>query len=51
MAKVLVIDDSMMVRMQVTRTLEGAGFSTVQACDGVEELVLAHPNRLAVSRS
>jgi two-component system chemotaxis response regulator CheY len=35
-AKILVIDDSLMVRQQVSRALTGAGFSIVEACDGVE---------------
>src|SRR5579859_312615 len=37
-AKVLVIDDSLMVRQQVGRTLSGAGFSVVDATDGVDAL-------------
>ena len=36
--KVLVIDDSMMVRQQVTRLLEGAGFHVTPAVDGVDAL-------------
>jgi two-component system chemotaxis response regulator CheY len=37
-AKVLVIDDSMMVRQQVGRALKGAGFSVIEATDGVDGL-------------
>jgi two-component system, chemotaxis family, chemotaxis protein CheY len=37
-AKVLVIDDSLMVRQQVSRALTAAGFSIVEAADGLEAL-------------
>ena len=37
-AKVMVVDDSMMVRSQVGKALEPAGFSVVQATDGVDAL-------------
>lgn len=37
-AKVLVIDDSLMVRQQVSRALAGAGFTIVEATDGVDAL-------------
>ncbi len=37
-AKILVIDDSVMVRQQVGRALAGAGFSILEACDGLEAL-------------
>jgi two-component system chemotaxis response regulator CheY len=37
-AKVLVIDDSMMVRQQVGRALMAAGFSVVEAIDGIDAL-------------
>jgi two-component system chemotaxis response regulator CheY len=33
---ILVIDDSLMVRQQVSRALTGAGFSMLEACDGIE---------------
>lgn len=36
--RILVIDDSMMVRTLVGRTLAGAGFSVVEAKDGMEGL-------------
>jgi len=36
--KVMVVDDSMMVRQQVGYALSSAGFSVVEACDGVEAL-------------
>lgn len=36
--KVLVIDDSLMVRQQVGRALTSAGFSISEATDGVEAL-------------
>ena len=35
-ATVLVVDDSLMVRQQVSRALTGAGFSIVEACDGLD---------------
>jgi two-component system, chemotaxis family, chemotaxis protein CheY len=34
MKKVLVVDDSAMVRRQVAKTLDGAGFTVVEAVDG-----------------
>lgn len=37
-AKVLVVDDSLMVRQQVCGTLSQAGFETVEAHDGVDAL-------------
>jgi two-component system chemotaxis response regulator CheY len=37
-AKVLVIDDSMMVRQQVGRALAAAGFAVIEAVDGVDGL-------------
>jgi two-component system chemotaxis response regulator CheY len=36
--KVLIVDDSETIRQEVARALGNAGFSTVQACDGVEAL-------------
>jgi two-component system chemotaxis response regulator CheY len=36
--KILVIDDSRMVRQQVGRALEGAGFTVVEATDGADAL-------------
>ncbi len=36
--KALIVDDSMMVRMQVKRALSGAGFDTVEAQDGMDAL-------------
>jgi len=38
MTTILVIDDSMMVRQQVGRTLKEGGFAIVEACDGNEAL-------------
>lgn len=37
-AKVMVVDDSMMVRQQVKRALGEAGFTIVEACDGLDAL-------------
>jgi len=38
MTKILVIDDSLMVRREVGRALVGAGFTIVEAVDGVDAL-------------
>ncbi len=46
MKKVLVVDDSETIRLQVGRALETAGFSVVQASDGVEGLERAEENEL-----
>ena len=35
-ARILVIDDSLMVRQQVSRALSGAGFSIMDAVDGLD---------------
>jgi two-component system, chemotaxis family, chemotaxis protein CheY len=37
-AKIMVVDDSMMVRQQVGGTLKAAGFEVVEAHDGVDAL-------------
>jgi two-component system, chemotaxis family, chemotaxis protein CheY len=37
-AKVMVVDDSLMVRQQVCSTLSQAGFETIEAHDGVDAL-------------
>ncbi|MDX8407403.1 MAG: response regulator [Mariprofundaceae bacterium] len=39
--KILIVDDSMMVRMTVKRTLLGVGFEVVEAKDGAEGLARA----------
>ncbi len=36
--KIMIIDDSAMVRTQVSRALTGAGFAVVEACDGADGL-------------
>jgi len=36
--KVLVVDDSALIRRQVAAALEGAGFETCQAVDGIDAL-------------
>src|SRR5579859_1342537 len=37
-AKIMIVDDSQMVRQQVGKTLTGAGFSVVEANDGSDAL-------------
>jgi two-component system chemotaxis response regulator CheY len=44
MFKVLVVDDSMMVRQQVSRALKEAGFGTLDAADGAEAMRLVAEN-------
>lgn len=34
----MVVDDSAMIRLQVRRALAAAGFTVIEACDGVEAL-------------
>jgi two-component system chemotaxis response regulator CheY len=48
--KVLVVDDSQMVRLQVGRALTGAGFVIVEATDGADaiEKLQANPDTLLV---
>jgi two-component system chemotaxis response regulator CheY len=36
--KVLIVDDSETIRLEVARALGKAGFATVQACDGIDAL-------------
>ena len=33
---VLIVDDSVTIRQQVSLTLQAAGYQTVEACDGLE---------------
>ena len=42
-AKVMVVDDSLMVRQQVSRALGEAGFEVVQATDGLDALSKVTP--------
>src|SRR5258706_1018877 len=44
MKKVLVVDDSETIRLEVGRTLEQAGFSVLEARDGMEGLTTAGKN-------
>jgi two-component system chemotaxis response regulator CheY len=37
-AKILIVDDSMMVRQQVGRVLAGEGFAIVEAVDGLDAI-------------
>ena len=48
MVKILVVDDSLMVRRQVGVTLSGAGFSVVEAQDGLEALEKISPDTALV---
>lgn len=43
--KILIVDDSSSIRQQVSAVLVGAGFSMVEAADGVEgaECIHSHP--------
>ena len=43
-AKILVVDDSMMVRNQVSRVLTGSGFTVVAANDGMDGLAKLEPD-------
>jgi two-component system chemotaxis response regulator CheY len=42
MTKILVVDDSMMVREQVAATLREVGFEVIEAHDGFDALVKLH---------
>jgi two-component system chemotaxis response regulator CheY len=42
--KVLIVDDSLLVRAQVVRALTGAGFAVVEANDGVDGLAKLSAN-------
>jgi len=46
MKKILIVDDSETIRQQVKRTLEQAGWATVEATDGIDGLAQAelHPD-------
>ena len=48
MKKVLVVDDSETIRLEVSRALVDAGFAVVQAGDGVEGLEKAKQGELAL---
>jgi two-component system, chemotaxis family, chemotaxis protein CheY len=47
-ATVLIADDSLMVRQQVKRALEGAGFAVVEAVDGADALKKAQETTFAL---
>lgn len=44
MRKILVVDDSQTIRLEVSRTLGQAGYSVLQAHDGAEGLAIAAQN-------
>jgi two-component system, chemotaxis family, chemotaxis protein CheY len=46
--KVLIVDDSETIRQQVASALEQAGFSVVEAADGVDGLECAAANELCM---
>jgi two-component system chemotaxis response regulator CheY len=46
MAKILAVDDSASMRQMVTFTLEGAGHSVIEACDGQDGLAKAQQHQV-----
>ncbi|TCN90680.1 response regulator [Shewanella fodinae] len=43
---VLIVDDSASIRQVVSMTLNGAGYDTIQACDGKDALSKLNGNRI-----
>jgi len=48
MKKILIVDDSETIRITVSTTLEGAGFTVVQAVDGIDGLAKLAENDVSL---
>jgi two-component system, chemotaxis family, chemotaxis protein CheY len=44
MAKILIVDDSEVLRMELRSTLESAGHEVIEGCDGVDGIAKANAN-------